>query len=281
MMKKYIALGVALVLLLSLTACGSNGGKKPDKGSVTTTTTVQDVTDSTTAGSADGTTAANGDATTAGGASGSNGGGATNGTQPIEPPTTQYIPGGTQVPIGTRPPTTTTATKAPTTTTTVTGSTSVTGSASVGGGTTASTAVTTTTTTTTVTTTTTTVAKPTVPPANQHYIALPEIGTDIDVTNKKDRIRVSDAYAWFNEDGSIGVALTFKNYTSNWITEETDYVQYICYAEDGTPLKRGTISIGVIDTKKHPVRTYEFDVPADTYEVKLSKSKITYWTEWS
>ena len=272
MMKKYIALGVALVLLLSLTACGSNGGKKPDKGSVTTTTTVQDVTDSTTAGSADGTTAANGDATTAGGASGSNGGGATNGTQPIEPPTTQYIPGGTQVPIGTRPPTTT---KKPTTTTTVVGNTTA------GNGTTASTAVTTTTTTTTVTTTTTTVAKPTVPPANQHYIALPEIGSDIDVTNKKNRIRVSNALAWYNEDGTIGVALTFKNYTSNWITEETDYVQYICYDEEGTPLKRGTISLGVIDTKKHPVKTYEFDVPGDTYEVKLSKSKITYWTEWS
>lgn len=275
MMKKYIALGVALVLLLSLTACGSKGDNNPDKDPVTTTTVIEDVTDGTTTdSSADGTTAvADGDATTAVGGSASNGG-ATNGTQKTEPPTTQYIPGGTQVPIGTRPPTTTTATKAPTTTTTVTGS------ASVGGGTTAS-AATTTTTTTVVTTTTTTVAKPTNPPANQHYIALPEIGTDIDVTGKKDRIRVSDAYAWFNEDGSIGVGLTFKNYTSNWITEETDYVQYICYAEDGTPLKRGTISIGVIDTKKHPVRTYEFDVPADTYEVKLVKSKITYWTEWA
>lgn len=273
MMKKYIALGVALVLLLSLTACGSKGDNNPDKDPGTTTTVMEDGTDGTTTdSSADGTTVADGDATTAGGGSASNGG-ATNGTQPIEPPTTQYIPGGTQVPIGTRPPTTTTATKAPTTTTTVTGS------ASVGNGTTASEA--TTTTTTTVTTTTTTVAKPTVPPANQHYIALPEIGTDIDVTGKKDRIRVSDAYAWFNEDGSIGVGLTFKNYTSNWITEETDYVQYICYDEEGTPLKRGTISLGVIDTKKHPVRTYEFDVPADTYEVKLSKSKITYWTEWA
>lgn len=261
MLKKYIALGVALVLLLSLTACGSDGDKKPDKGSVTTTTTVQDVTDSTTAGSANGTTAANGDTTAAG----------TKPTtaKPTDAPTTQYVPGGTQVPIGTRPPTTTTTTK-PTTTTTVAGTTTA------GNGTTVSTTVTTTTTTTAPTT-----AKPTNPPADQHYIALPEIGTDIDVTGKKNRIRVSAALAWYNEDGTIGVSLSFKNHTSNWITEETNYVQYTCYDKNGKVLKRDTIYIGVIDTKKHPVKTFEFAVPADTYEVKLTKSKIVYWTEWA
>lgn len=260
MLRKYIALGVALVLLLGVTACGSKGDEKPSKDPVTTTTTVAGVTDSTTTVLVDGTTVTNGDTTAVG----------TKPTtaKPTEAPTTQYIPGGTQVPIGTRPPTTT---KKPTTTTTVVGNTTA------GNGTTASTAVTTTTTTTAPTTT----AKPTNPPADQHYIALPEIGTDIDVTKKKDRIRVSDALAWYNEDGTIGVSLTFKNYTSGWITEETDYVQYTCYDKSGKVLKRENIMIGVIDTKKYSVKTYIFNVPADTYEVKLTRSKITYWTEWA
>ena len=41
------------------------------------------------------------------------------------------------------------------------------------------------------------------------------------------------------------------------------------------------MSIGVIDTKKHVERTYEFNVPANTAEVRITKSKIVYWTEWA
>lgn len=111
-------------------------------------------------------------------------------------------------------------------------------------------------------------------------ITLPAIGTDIDVTKKKNRIRVSAAEASFNEDGTIHVALTFKNYTSNWITEETDYVKY-GYYKDGTRKGTATLYIGVIDTKKNPVKTFEFDVPAYTTEVRLTASKIVYWTEWA
>ena len=111
-------------------------------------------------------------------------------------------------------------------------------------------------------------------------ITLPAIGSDIDVTKKKNRIRVSAAEASFNEDGSIHVALTFKNYTSNWITEETDYVKYSYYK--GTTRKgTATIYIGVIDTKKNPIKTFEFDVPDYTTEVRLTSSKIVYWTEWA
>lgn len=260
MMKKYIALGVALVLLLSLTACGPKGDEKPSKDPVTTTTTVEDVTDSTTAALVDGTTVTDGDTTTA----------VTKKPTTTAAPTTQYVPGGTQVPIGTRPPTTTT-TKKPTTTTTVTGHTPS------GTGTTTSASTTTTTTTTTAPTT----AKPTNPPTDQHSIRLPEIGSDIDVTKKKNRIRVSDALAWYNEDGSIGVSLTFKNCTSNWITEETDYVDCTAYDKNGKVLMVERIYLGVIDTKRHPVRTYELSVPAAAYEVKITKSKITYWTEWA
>ena len=112
-------------------------------------------------------------------------------------------------------------------------------------------------------------------------ITMPEIGSDIDVTKKKNRIRVSAAEASFNEDGTIHVALTFKNYTSNWITEETDYIQYTYYDAAGTKIKTETLYIGVIDTKKYPVKTFEFDLPANAASVKITKSKITYWTEWA
>lgn len=112
-------------------------------------------------------------------------------------------------------------------------------------------------------------------------ITLPAIGSDIDVTKKKNRIRVSAAEASFNEDGTIHVSLTFKNYTSNWITEETDSVQYTYYNAAGTKIKAVTLYIGVIDTKKHPVKTFEFDLPANAASVKITKSDITYWTEWA
>lgn len=111
-------------------------------------------------------------------------------------------------------------------------------------------------------------------------ITLPAIGSDIDVTKKKNRIRVSAAEASFNEDGTIHVALTFKNYTSNWITEETDYIKYTYY-KGSTSKGTKTLYIGVIDTKKHPVKTFEFDVPAYTTELRITSSTITYWTEWS
>ena len=109
---------------------------------------------------------------------------------------------------------------------------------------------------------------------------LPAIGSDIDVTKQKNRIRVSAAEASFNEDGTIHVKWTFKNYTSNWITEETDYVKYTYY-KDNTGKGTKTLYIGVIDTKKNPVKTFEFDVPAYTTEVRITSSKIVYWTEWA
>ena len=111
-------------------------------------------------------------------------------------------------------------------------------------------------------------------------IIMPAIGSDIDVTKKKNRIRISATEASFNEDGTIHVKWTFKNYTSNWITEETDYIKY-GYYKNGTRKGLVTLYIGVIDTKKHPVKTFEFDVPAYTTELRITSSTITYWTEWS
>ena len=119
--------------------------------------------------------------------------------------------------------------------------------------------------------------------ANLNYvpdIVMPAIGSDIDVTKKKNRIRVSATEASFNEDGTIHVKWTFKNYTSNWITEETDYIKY-AYYKDGTRKGIATLYIGVIDTKKNPVKTFEFDVPAYTTELRITSSKIVYWTEWA
>ena len=63
---------------------------------------------------------------------------------------------------------------------------------------------------------------------------------------------------------------------------ETDYVEYTCYDANGTVVQKATtIYIGCIDTKKHPSKTFTFDVPATTAEVRITKSKIVYWTEWS
>lgn len=118
----------------------------------------------------------------------------------------------------------------------------------------------------------------------QPAVELPAIGTDIDVTKKKNRIRVSKA-----EIVDRTVTLTFQNYTSNWITEETDYVRYSCYDAEGNMLdadlnstaKYGTIYIGCIDTKKNKIKSFTFDVPDATAEVRLTSSKIVYWTEWA
>ena len=113
-------------------------------------------------------------------------------------------------------------------------------------------------------------------------VVLPAIGSDIDVVKQKNRIQVSIATAAFNSDGTIAVSLTFKNATKNWITEETDWVEYTCYDANGNVVKAATkIYIGCIDTKKHPTKTFAFNVPAGTAEVKLTNSKIVYWTEWS
>ena len=247
-MKKYMALLLCLALLASVTACGNkpaDNGDKPATTQVTTTTTVGESTTTTT------TTTAGEDTTTT--------------TTTTAGDTTTGTDGGdTTAPTATV--STTTATKKPTTTV----------------GTQAQEPIAPTTATTkkpTTTTSTTVVTKPTVA---QPGVVLPAIGSDIDVVKQKNRIRVSAASAVSNADGTIAVSLTFKNYSSNWITEETDWVEYTCYDKDGKVVQAATkIAIGCIDTKRHPVKTFTFDVPAATAEVRLTGSKIVYWTEWS
>lgn len=264
-MKKLIALLLAVLLLVGVTACGDDTS---DKDNPTTTVTTQP---NVPVGSSDslGTTAAPSQPAQSESTAASEATDATrpSGTTSISgtSSTTLPAPTGATVPIGTKPPVTTTQT----TTTTA-------ARPSAGSSTSAAP------TTSTAPTTTSTTVKPTEPVVQGPYIVLPAIGSDIDVTKKKDRIRVSGVAAWFNEDGTIGVQLTFRNYTSNWITEETDYVTYTCYDKNGNVVQRATnLMIGVIDTKKHVEKTFTFNVPANTAEVRITKSKITYWTEWA
>lgn len=240
-MKKTMIFLLMMVLLLGVTACGGNEGDDTTATTTTTTTTTEAVGGSTTTTTAGDTTTTTTETTTA------------------------YVPGGSTVPIGTKPTTT-----VPTTTTTTT--------AVAGDPTGSGTSATTTTTTTTTTATTTTATAPTEEPL---YIALPAVGTDIDVAKQKDRIHISETAAWWNDDGTVGVALTVKNNSKNWITEETDWVQYTCYDADGKVLKTDRIMLGSIDTKKHAIKTFEIAVPANTAEVRLTDSKIVYWTEWA
>lgn len=113
-------------------------------------------------------------------------------------------------------------------------------------------------------------------------IVLPAVGTDIDVVNKKDRIHVTAATAVYDDNGDILVALTLTNDSDKWITEESNYVCYTAYDKEGGVIERNVkIHIGVIDTKKNPTKTYTFTVPGDTAEIRLTNSKIVYWTEWT
>ena len=114
------------------------------------------------------------------------------------------------------------------------------------------------------------------------HIILPAIGTDIDVKNQRNRIRVSAASAVVADNGNIAVSLTFQNYTSKWITEETNWVAYTCYDINGNVVQAASkIYIGCIDTKKNNIKTFNFEVPSNTAEIKLTNSNIIYWTEWA
>lgn len=243
-MKKLFALLLCAAVLMGVTACGKPADSDTPAtttGTTTTTTTVGE--GSTTTTTTDGTT--------------------TDGTASSDTTSTSASTTVTTVPSSADGTTTTTATQKPTTTTTVPSQ--------------PSSSATTTTTGSKPTASTTVTTKPVAQP----NVVQPAIGSDIDVVKKKNRIRVSAATAAFNTDGSIAISWTFKNYSSNWITEETDYVVYTCYDKDGNVVQAATkLFIGCIDTKKNSVKTYTFNVPAATAEVRITSSKITYWSEW-
>lgn len=247
-MKRIVALLLCMLLLVSVTACG-----KPADSDTPATTTTTSAT--TTTGEGSTTTSATTSTTTEDTAASDT----TSATATTGGSVTTVAPSYTEG-------TTTTVTQKPTTTVTTAPSRPAS-------------SVTATTTGSKPTASTTVTTQPTVP---QPKVALPAVGSDIDVVKQKDRIRVSAATAVYNKDGSIAVSLTFTNYSSNWITEETDWVEYTCYDKSGNVVQKATkLYIGCIDTKKNSVKTYTFDVPAATAEVRLTDSKIVYWTEWS
>lgn len=110
----------------------------------------------------------------------------------------------------------------------------------------------------------------------QPAVTLPAIGEDIDVTKKKGRIFVSDVSIVDRT-----VSLTVTNKSTNWITEEVDYITLRCTNAAGKKISDIKIYIGCIDTKKNKTKTFTFDVPDETKKVRLYASSITYWTEWS
>ena len=250
-MKKYIAAFVCVLLLVSVTACNTQKEEGPATSATQTTVITTAGEGSTTATTTMSTTTA-GDTT-------------------AEPSVDSDEPTGGDAPTTTAP--------VPSQTTSASTFATVSGTTSAGTQSTASTTAPVTSATKPISTTTTTVTtQPTVP---QPAVILPAIGSDIDVQKQKNRIRVSAASAAYNADGSIAVSLTFQNHTSNWITEETDWVEYTCYDKNGNVVQAATkLHIGCIDTKKNPVRTYTFTVPAATAEVRLTNCKIVYWTEW-
>jgi len=124
--------------------------------------------------------------------------------------------------------------------------------------------------------TTTTTLKPT----TIDKVSLPAVGSDVD---GKGRIAVSKV------ELSKGVmTLKIRNntdkQTQKWITEETNYVTYACYDKDGKELKGkdelfGYFYIGCLEVGQEV--EFKVTLPAGTAEVRLTGSKIVYWTPWS
>lgn len=272
-MKKKILLialpivAVLLVATLLVVLLGGNTPETPDAGdttTTTTTTTIADVTDSTTDEVEDTTTSAEDPTTTTEGT-------ATEGT--------------TTKTEGTTTTTTTTTTGKPTPPTTGANDNSIDwGDAWGDSDPTGSddpaesiTTITTTTATTTTTTTTTTAAKPT----TIDKVALPAVGTDVD---GRGRIKVSQISL---ADGVMSISI--RNYTdeqkNQWITEETNYVNYKCYDKDGKLLTNpddeifGYLYLGCLEVGEEV--TFSVELPKGTAEVKLTDASIVYWTPWS
>ncbi len=117
-------------------------------------------------------------------------------------------------------------------------------------------------------------------PTKDGRITLPGKGTDLD---GKGRIVIDKISA-----SGRKVTITLKNISSTktggeYITEETMQVFYKCYNKDGKELTSkdedfGTLYPGCLEVGD--TRTLTFTVPSGTREVKITGSKIVYWTPW-
>jgi hypothetical protein len=107
-------------------------------------------------------------------------------------------------------------------------------------------------------------------------LILPASDSDIDYKNKKGRVKVQDTFILGDT-----AFMKVQNVSKNWITEETDWIEYTCYDAAGGALKTYKLYIGSIDTKKNMQKIFMLTAPEGTAKIQITNSKITYWTEWS
>ena len=106
--------------------------------------------------------------------------------------------------------------------------------------------------------------------------ALPEVGYDLD---GKDRVKVDAISQEGNE-----VTLTLHNYSTQWMTEETSYVEYTCTDADGNVLYLndkyyGTLYFGMLEVGD--INTYTITLPEGTVKLEFGYCRIVYWSQWA
>ena len=112
--------------------------------------------------------------------------------------------------------------------------------------------------------------EPEVPP-----VELPAAGYDID---GKGRIVVES----ISQDGYT-VTVTIANICTNWITEESSYVQYTCTDADGNVLTLddkyyGAVFFGMLEVGESVTKT--ITLPEGTTKLEFGDYYIRYWTPW-
>lgn len=84
-------------------------------------------------------------------------------------------------------------------------------------------------------------------------------------------------------EGNV-VTLKIVNRASNWITEETSYVKYICKDAAGNVLTLpdrdyGYLYFGMLEVGER--RVMSFTLPEGTTKVEFGACHIVYWTPWA
>jgi hypothetical protein len=111
---------------------------------------------------------------------------------------------------------------------------------------------------------------------DESTVVLPEVGYDPD---GKDRVKVSAVKQNGNE-----VSITFTNYSTRWMTEETSYVEYICTDAEGNVLTLddkyyGYLYFGMLEAGCS--ETLTLTLPEGTVKVEFGDYRIVYWTQWA
>ena len=112
--------------------------------------------------------------------------------------------------------------------------------------------------------------KPVVPPAE-----LPAVGYDLDGNQ---RVYIES----ISQDGYV-VTLTLVNTSTQWMTEETSYVEYTCTDAEGNVLTLadtyyGALYMGMLEAGER--RTYTITLPEGTAKLEFGVCRIVYWSQW-